>query len=130
MAIATSRFRVLVVDDNRDAAESLARFITALDQGEVVCTTQSCEALALVAKHRPDLVFLDLGMPDPDGYIVARLIRSNFPEWPIRLVAMTGYGSPSDRARTRLAGFDAHLLKPASPALVEATLAELLSNRR
>jgi CheY-like chemotaxis protein len=80
------------------------------------------QALSAVASHKPHIAFLDIGMPDIDGYQLAHHIRARYRRDEIALVAITGYGSDDTRARSRLAGFDAHLVKPASPALVESTL--------
>jgi CheY-like chemotaxis protein len=68
------------------------------------------------------IVFLDLGMPAIDGYELAVMIRRSFNSEEVKLVAVTGYGREQDRARSRRAGFDAHVLKPMDPALVESIL--------
>jgi CheY-like chemotaxis protein len=113
--------RVLVVDDNKDNAESLFRMLEAMGcQAEYII--DPLEALGAVARQRPHIAFLDIGMPDIDGYQLAHHIRARYPRDEIALVALTGYASDESRARSRIAGFDAHLAKPASPALVESTL--------
>lgn len=117
--------RALVVDDNRDNAELLFRVLQ--DFGcNVNMTTDPLQALGLVDSFRPNIVFLDIGMPDIDGYQLAHHIRAKYRKETIRLVALTGYASNTDRARGRVAGFDAHLTKPASPELIESTLVTLL----
>jgi CheY-like chemotaxis protein len=81
------------------------------------------EAFALAEVHRPELVLLDLGMPRMDGHEVARRMRSSPWGEKIRIVALSGFGDGSDRARSLAAGCDDHLVKPVSPAQLEAALA-------
>ncbi|MEM5434611.1 hybrid sensor histidine kinase/response regulator [Paraburkholderia diazotrophica] len=118
-ATAASR-RVLIVDDNHDAALSLAMI---LDQHEVRTANSGEVALAIAQKFNPDVVLLDLGLPDMSGYEVAKRLREfAAPSRPV-LIALTGYGQPEDRRRTREAGFDYHLVKPARPEDVVSLLA-------
>jgi CheY-like chemotaxis protein len=116
--------RVLVVDDVRDAAESFARLLHTMGCDATVVTDPR-RAVETAQQIMAELVFLDLGMPGLDGYALARLLRAQHGWEGLRLVAMTGYGSAEDRARSRQAGFDAHLLKPASPELIESTVRTL-----
>jgi signal transduction histidine kinase/CheY-like chemotaxis protein len=113
--------RVLVVDDNLDAAESLAMFIRMLGHTPTVVHTGR-EALAELEHIKPEVVFLDIGLPEMDGYEVARRIR----EMPVGkntyLVALTGWGGLEDKRRTREAGFDEHLTKPADLSVIERIL--------
>ena len=102
--------RILIVDDNRDAADALALLLT-FEGHHVDVEYRSTDALDRVAQQHPDVVFLDIGMPVMDGYAVARAIRAHHGNTP-RLIALTGYGMPEDRKRTAAAGFDAHLVKP------------------
>lgn len=120
---APPRIRVVVVDDHPDSAASLARLLQVMGCDAVFVTTSSM-AMSAILTHKPDIVFLDLEMPPPDGYLIARLIRSNFPSQGIRIVAMSGHGDPQDRIRSRESGFDAHLVKPATADLVAATVSE------
>lgn len=113
--------RVLVVDDNADAAESLADVLQ-LDGHRVEVARDGRAAIARARELRPDVVLCDIGLPDLDGYAVARAIRADPALRATRLVALSGYAQPEDRARAREAGFDAHLAKP--PRLDE--LADLL----
>lgn len=113
--------RVLVVDDNRDAADSLARLIRLMNH-DARSLTEPAQALGTVARYRSDVVFLDLAMPGIDGPQLCRMLRATYGFEDLFIVALTGHGSLKDREQTRHAGFDAHLLKPASP--------ELLFNRR
>jgi two-component system CheB/CheR fusion protein len=116
---------ILVVDDNRDAAESLAMLLE-LDGAEVSVVNDGRAALAALEQscstRCPDAVLLDLGMPGMDGVEVARRIRQDLRLAGLRIAALTGWGQESDRARTREAGFDFHLTKPADMGLLEAWL--------
>ena len=102
--------RILIVDDNRDAADTLALLLT-FEGHHVDVVYCSTDVLDRVAQQHPDVVFLDIGMPVMDGYAVARAIRAHHGN-ALRLIALTGYGMPDDRKRTAEAGFDAHLVKP------------------
>lgn len=114
--------RVLVADDNVDAAETL-RALLELGGHDVCVAHDGLEAVALAGRIRPELVFLDIGMPRMDGYQAARAIRGLPDMAAVPLVAVTGWGAEDDRRRSREAGFDAHLLKPAMPEQVAAILA-------
>ena len=103
--------RVLIVDDNADAADSLAVLLDMAGH-ETQAVHSGREALARAESFQPDVILLDIGLPEMDGYEVARRIRELPGGRAVRLVAVTGYGGPEDRLRTRAAGFDAHLLKP------------------
>jgi PAS domain S-box-containing protein len=104
--------RILIVDDNRDAAMTLATLLGALGQ-EVHTAHDGEEALRVVGQLKPDIVLLDLGMPPPDGFDVARAVRA-LPEYGdrVKIVAVTGWGQQTDRDRTAASGFDLHLVKP------------------
>jgi CheY-like chemotaxis protein len=103
--------RVLVVDDMRDSADSLALAVQALGY-EVEVAYGGAAALRRVEAARPDIVLLDLGMPEVDGYEVCRRIRAAPWGHDILLIAQTGWGNANDRELTRQAGFDHHLVKP------------------
>ncbi|MEO7578374.1 MAG: ATP-binding protein [Massilia sp.] len=120
-APATS-MRVLVVDDNFDAADTLAALLDLLGHQAMVANS-GAQALALLRDFAPQVVFLDIGMPGMDGYEVARAIRRERAFDAVKLVALTGWGGESDRARSRVAGFDLHLTKPGTLAAIEAILA-------
>jgi len=104
--------RVLVVDDNVDAAVSLAALLRR-EGHEVAIGHDGWEALEEVPRFRPDVVILDLGMPGLDGIEAARRLRDMPEGRALRLVALTGWGQTADQQRTREAGFDRHLVKPA-----------------
>jgi signal transduction histidine kinase len=106
-----SRQRILVVDDNRDAAESLAMLLKVLG-AEVDVVHDGPAALAALEDRRPAVVLMDIGMPGMDGYQVAQLIRQDPRFHDITLIALTGWGQEEDRRRAHASGFDHHLLKP------------------
>jgi signal transduction histidine kinase len=107
--------RVLVVDDNVDAAESLCDVVAFLGHS-VEAVHDGPAALARIRERHPDVVLCDIGLPGMDGYEVARAIRAEPDLAGIRLVAVSGYAQPEDRDRASRAGFDAHVAKPADPA--------------
>jgi CheY-like chemotaxis protein len=116
--------RVLVVDDNRDAADALALLLRM--RGATVRVAESGPiALDALPACRPELVLLDLGMPEMDGFEVARRMRATPEGRDAVLVALTGWGQEQDRARTRAAGFDHHLVKPAELGAIEALFATI-----
>ena len=117
--------RVLVVDDNSDAAESIAMFLGMLGH-EVKTVSDGLQALASAPVYAPRVVVLDIGLPGLDGYEVARRLRKLPQTQGALLVAVTGYGSKADQTRAIEAGFDLHLVKPADPcALADAISAWL-----
>lgn len=116
--IATQR-RVLVVDDNRDAAEMLALLLK-LGGHQVQAVYDSREAVAAFTTFRPDIAFLDVGMPNLNGLDLAMQLRGCDGGQQVLLVALTGWGQDEDRRRSREAGFDHHLVKPADPLDIEA----------
>ena len=97
------------MDDNRDAAISLAEFLR-LDGHEALAVYSATAALDAMASFKPDVMLLDIGLPEMDGYEVAQRVRAAGST--VRLVALTGYGQAADMQRTLAAGFEAHLVKP------------------
>jgi PAS domain S-box-containing protein len=113
--------RVLIVDDNHDAADSLA--VVLRFEGHAALVAYSAQdAIEAVATSQPEFVLLDIGLPNMDGYEVARRIRASGAS--ARIIALTGYGQLEDRQRSKDAGFAAHLVKPVDIAL----LVSMLSN--
>ena len=113
--------RVLIVDDNVDAAESLAALLEVLGHQTIVLH-DGANAIDAVAKERPDLVLLDIGLPGLDGYEIARRLRRTPGVEGTRLVACTGYGREDDIRRINEAGFDQHLIKPVGATALERVL--------
>lgn len=118
------RHRVLVVDDNRDAVTSLAMLLKMLGS-EVKVANDGATALSFLEDYQPNVILLDLGMPNMDGYEVARRIRESPQTERIILIALTGWGQEDARQRTQAAGFDQHLVKPASVTQLQAILLAL-----
>ncbi len=116
--------RVLVVDDNRDSAESM-RMLLEYMGADVRVASDGREALQAFDAYDPAVVLLDIGMPGMDGYEVARAIRARSPARRAAIVALTGWGQAEDRRRSREAGFDHHLVKPADLAALQSLLGSL-----
>jgi two-component system, sensor histidine kinase len=113
--------RVLVVDDNQDAADSLGAMLKMLG-AEVDVAHSGAAALEAVQARAPAIAFLDIGMPDMDGYEVARRIRAAPRSKYTMLVALTGWGQEKDRRETKAAGFHHHLVKPTDIRTIQAVL--------
>ena len=113
--------RILVVDDNEDSAESLAMLLRAAGH-EARLAMDGAAALRMAEDLRPEVVFLDIGMPKMNGYEVARQMRERPWAKQAHLVALTGWGQEEDRRRAQEAGFDDHLVKPASAAVLTQVL--------
>jgi CheY-like chemotaxis protein len=110
-----ARRRILVVDDNRDFANTLAALLETFGH-EVRTVYDGRTAVAIAGEYRPDAVLLDIGLPEMNGYDVARELRQAPGLGHVTLVAFTGYGQEEDRRRVREAGFDFHLVKPVEAA--------------
>jgi PAS domain S-box-containing protein len=121
---ALAAHRILLIDDNRDAADSLGMLLELLG-AEVRTVYDGPAALAALATGAPTAVLLDIGMPDMDGYEVARHIRSEPRLKGVPLIALTGWGQEEDRRRARAAGFDHHLVKPVDIDALQALLTSL-----
>ena len=120
-AVPTASKRVLIADDNRDGAESLAMLIEASGH-EVYLAHTGMDALRMAADHRPHVAILDIGMPGMDGYQVAEQIRDQSWGMQLTLIALTGWGQEDDKRRAQQAGFDHHLTKPVDPGALEELL--------
>ncbi|HLW64961.1 MAG TPA: PAS domain S-box protein, partial [Gemmataceae bacterium] len=127
-APAPSSSRLLIVDDNRDAAISLAMLLQLMGH-EVRVAHSGMAALEMTRSFLPDLIFLDIGMPDMDGYEVARRVRHDPALRATLLAALTGWGQQEDRRRSAEAGFDYHLVKPPEPKALENLLADLKARK-
>jgi PAS domain S-box-containing protein len=119
---AAAGLKVLVVDDNADSLDMMAQLLRELGH-EVACAQDASAAMASVNEHVPDVILLDIGLPGIDGYELARMMRKQPELAGARLIALTGYGSERDRQAAMAAGFDHHLVKPASLEQLAALLA-------
>ncbi|HET6338307.1 MAG TPA: ATP-binding protein [Polyangiales bacterium] len=120
--------RILVVDDNEDAASTLGMLLEALG-ADVDVMNDGRSGLESFAARGHSVVLLDLGMPEMDGYEVARAMRSRFPERRPTIIALTGRGQPEDRRMARDAGIDHHLVKPAQLEVLRELLNEVVAAR-
>ncbi|HVS34454.1 MAG TPA: response regulator, partial [Gemmataceae bacterium] len=116
------QLRVLVVDDNHDAADSFAMLLRFLG-AEAHVVYDGPSALAALPSYRPSVVFLDIGMAGMDGHEVARRVRQTADFREVTLIAMTGWGQEEDRRRSKAAGFDHHLVKPVDARILQSLLA-------
>ncbi len=117
-----SRRRILVVDDNRDSADTLARLL-GLTGHEARTANDGGEAVAIAEEYRPEVILLDIGLPVMNGYEVARTIRSRPWGRNVVIVALTGWGQDGDRRQSQEAGIDHHLVKPVDPRVLRELLA-------
>jgi len=106
--------RVLVVEDNRDSAESLRRLLELCGYAVTIAETAK-EGLDAAKNLRPDVILCDIGLPDSDGFSLARALRKHPETATARLIAVTAYGKDEDKEQSKKAGFVLHLLKPVSP---------------
>ena len=125
---AAPRLRVLVVDDNKDAADSTCLLLR-LAGHESRAVYSGGDALEAAIADRPDAILLDLGLPEIDGYEVARRLRRNPEFGEMLLVALSGYGQESERQRSQEAGCDAHLVKPVEIKTIEDVLNTMARRR-
>jgi CheY-like chemotaxis protein len=112
--------RILIIEDNLDAREML-RTVLEMDGHEVELADNGLGGVQIGLATRPDVVLVDIGLPGIDGYEVARRLRRHLGD-DVRLVALTGYGQPEDRRKSRQAGFNMHLTKPIDPEVLTTAL--------
>jgi CheY-like chemotaxis protein len=116
-----SQLRVLVVDDDLDTAETLAFLLRDMGhQVEFAVTARA--ALQVARRFLPEFVFLDLGLPDMDGYELGKALKGEPALHGIRILVVTGRALDEDRQKTAEAGFDAHLVKPVDPVFLDSLL--------
>lgn len=127
MSDESTGYRILVVDDNRDAANSLARILK-LKGNNTRTAYNGREAITVAEQFRPEVMLLDIGMPELNGYDTARHIRKQPWGHNILIVALTGWGQEEDRQQSQAAGFDFHLVKPIDPAAIDKLLADEFEN--
>ncbi|WP_420153163.1 PAS domain S-box protein [Siphonobacter sp.] len=119
------RHRILVVDDNPDATLTLGMLLE-LKGYEVFTQNSGMEGIRAAEQLRPDVILLDIGMPELDGYETCRLLRKEAWGQDILLIALTGYGQWKDKRRTQEAGFDEHLVKPVNLDLLTQIITDRL----
>lgn len=124
-----SSYRILIADDNTDAGEILGLLLQ-LAGHEVHVATTGTQALEMAERHRPDAAVLDIGMPELNGYEVARRIRAEPWGSAMSLFAATGWGQEKDKREARAAGFDVHLTKPVDAARLEELIARHVDDAR
>ena len=115
---------VVVVDDDRDTVDSNVVLLQHFGH-EAYAAYDGVQAIEAAKRVKPDVVFIDLGMPGMSGFAVARAIRATADGKEIKLVAYTGYGTESDRVNTLAQGFDMHLVKPMDPCEMQGVLNRL-----
>jgi CheY-like chemotaxis protein len=120
--------KVLVVDDHPDMAESMARLFTMAGH-EVRMAASGPAALEIAGEFLPDVIFLDIGLPEMDGYEVARRLRAAPATAGVRIITLTGYGRAQDRRRAEAGGFDHHLVKPVEFDRLQEVLASVSASR-
>jgi CheY-like chemotaxis protein len=120
-----SGWRVLVVDDNVDSADSIAMLLQ-MSGHEVRVSYSGQDAVETAVEYQPDIVLLDIGLPGMDGYEVGRRLRKRPELREVKLIAVTGYGREADRLQSQEAGFDYHLVKPVDAQKLQDLLVELM----
>jgi len=118
---APSKHRVLVIDDNSDMAEITSTILELMGH-ETRWSSSGREGLVEAARFEPDIVLLDLTMPELDGYEVARRLREDFGDRPMHLVALTGWNTPDHIAQAIAGGFDDYLIKPVDVSALESIM--------
>jgi CheY-like chemotaxis protein len=121
--------QVLVVDDDADSREMLA-LVLERSGAQVSMAESASEAVSAFQRQRPEVLLLDLGLPDEDGFSLLRKLRALTSDGgEIPAIALTGYGSPEDREQTRIGGFQAHLVKPVALSDMLDAVAQVLRSR-
>ena len=126
MASSSERVRILVADDNRDAAESLSAMLE-LYGHDVRTVHDGAAAVKAANEFQPHIALLDIGMPTLNGYEVCRRLRSGSGNADMTVIAITGWSQPMDHQLSREAGFDHHLVKPVDPVALVALIKEVSS---
>jgi signal transduction histidine kinase len=121
--VARRRRSVVVIEDNPDIRDTLQMLLEIWGH-EFAMASDGAAGIELVLRNRPQVALIDIGLPGMNGYDIARTIRQRLANGAIRLIAVTGYGQPADRDLALEAGFNAHLLKPIKPEILERMLAD------
>jgi CheY-like chemotaxis protein len=119
--------RILIVEDDKDTRMSLAALLR-YERYTVVTVATGLVALEMAKLYPPNVVLLDIGLPDMDGYQVAEELRSEHPEGALYIAAVTAYGSPEHKQRAAEAGIDVHVTKPADPLAIVRLIEAFRSN--
>jgi CheY-like chemotaxis protein len=115
--------KVLIIDDNKDLSEIMCDLIGFLGH-KTICSQDGKDGIIKAKEHHPDIVICDIGLPVMDGYEVAQQLRKDDEIKETFLIALSGYSGPEDRKRSKEAGFDRHLAKPADISAIERVIAE------
>lgn len=115
--------KVLIIDDNKDLSEIMCDLIGFLGH-KTICSLDGKDGIAKAKELHPDIIICDIGLPGMDGYEVAQLMRKDDEIKDAFLIALSGYAGPEDRKRSKEAGFDRHLAKPADISAIERVIAE------
>lgn len=126
--VAVAPRRILLIDDNEDMRQTVAASL-ALHGHEVFQAADGATALELAQTHAPEIAIVDIGLPELDGYAVAKRLRGNAATRDMGLIALTGYGQIEDKQKAAAAGFDEHLTKPAEPDILQRTIALVTARR-
>jgi len=118
------RLRILIVEDFPDTADFLAKWVELAGHSARICHT-GVDALKVAPEYRPDIILLDIGLPDMHGWDVARLLREDPSLSQTRIVAVTAYKTEEDRLRSEKLGIDVHLGKP----VLQSDIAKILAKR-
>jgi DNA-binding response OmpR family regulator len=116
--------RILIADDNQDAAETLSMLLQ-MDGHDVQVVHDGRAAVSAFAAFKPEIALVDIGMPELNGYEVARLVREDAHGQAVTLIAVTGWGQERDKQRALEAGFDHHFTKPVEPHRIDKILRSL-----
>lgn len=115
--------KVLIIDDNKDLTEIMCDLIGLLGH-KTIYSLDGKDGISKAKEHRPDVIICDIGLPVMDGYAVAQQLRKDDELKETFLIALSGYAGPEDRKRSKEAGFDRHLAKPADISAIERVIAE------
>ena len=124
----TDAASVMIIEDNADSRRMLEAMLK-LDGYAVHSAGSGGEGLAAILELRPQVAIIDIGLPEMDGYQVAKQVREVIPKEDLFLIALTGYGRPEDRRAVQEAGFDEHLIKPLKPHELARVLGTAVNNR-
>lgn len=115
--------KILIIDDNADAAKTTQMLLSMLGH-EAEVAFDGPSGIDMAASSAPDVILLDIGLPGMDGYEVARRLREKTGQKETLLIALSGHGEPDDVQKAKEAGFDHHLVKPADTARLMALIAQ------